>query len=93
MKRLLAIGLSTAAICAIVSATPVAAQDTMTPGPGYGYTNGPVGAAGAIVAAPFNAITGVATGVAGYATQPGTRCYLTRDSYGSEGRYTAVCDL
>jgi hypothetical protein len=89
MKRLLAIGLSTAAICAIVSATPVAAQETMTPGPGYSYTNGPVGAAGAIVAAPFNAITGVA----GYATQPGTRCYLTRDSYGSEGRYTAVCDL
>ena len=53
MKRLVLTFLSTAAVCAILSASPVAAQDTVTGAPagtapvtveGYGNSSGPSGA-------------------------------------------------
>jgi hypothetical protein len=53
MKRLVLTFLSTAAVCAVLSASPVAAQDTVTGAPagtapvtveGYGNSSGPAGA-------------------------------------------------
>ena len=100
MKRLFATFLSTAAVCAFLGATPVAAQETITgapagtapitaeqPGPGYRDNNGPLGAVGAIFAAPFDTVTGSAAN----ATPREARCHVTQDFYGSHGRYTAVC--
>jgi hypothetical protein len=100
MKHFIVAFLSTAAICAFVSATPVAAQETITgapqgqtpitaepPGPAYDNNNNPLGAVGAIVAAPFDAISGRTAN----ATRPEARCHVDRDFYGSQGRYTVVC--
>ena len=70
MKRLVLTFLSTAAVCAVLSASPVAAQDTVTGAPagtapvtveGYGNSSGPTGAP---------AVTGPAT-VEGYGNPSG----------------------
>lgn len=105
MKRLFLTLLSTAAVCAFVSATPAAAQETVEGAPrgeapinaeppytpGYGSGSGwffaPVGAAGAVVAAPFDATMGSQANAA----QAPVRCHVTRDFYGFDGRYTSVC--
>jgi len=109
MKRLFSTVLSTAAVCAFLSTTPVAAQETITGAPagtapitavpsGAGSNNnsGPLGVVGAILGAPFE-ITGSAanatTGSSAGVTQPDSQCHLIRDFYGSQGRYTAVCGL
>ena len=107
MKSLLSTVLSTAVVCAVISAAPVAAQETVTGAPRGqapitaepplasgdaavgGYVNAPLGAATAIVTAPFD----VFTGAVGQTVQPQTRCHVTRDFYGSQGRYTSVCNL
>ena len=107
MKSLLSTVLSAAAVCAVVAAAPVAAQETVTGAPRGeapitaepplafgnaavgGYVNAPLGAATAIVTLPFDAFAGAV----GQAVQPQTRCHATRDFYGSQGRYTSVCNL
>jgi hypothetical protein len=92
MKRLIFTFLSTAAVCAVVSTTPAAAQDTVTGAPageapvtveGYGNSSGYAGPS-----AP--AIDAFASGPA-FAMQAPERCHVTRDFYGFQGRYTSVC--
>jgi hypothetical protein len=62
----------------------------------WGYNNGPLGLAGAIIAAPFEAIAG--RGLASTvrltpASRPKGRRQEIRYFYGSEGvRYTRVCN-
>ena len=87
MKRLALTFLSTAAVCAVASATPAAAQDTVTGAPrgsapvtveGYGNSSGSTGPS-ASNSRPADAL------------QTPERCHVTRDFDNSEGRYTAVC--
>ena len=87
MKRLVLTFLSTAAVCAGLSATPVAAQETVTGAPtgtapvtveGYGNSSGYTG--------PSVLNSGPA-----FVFQPAERCHVTRDFYGFQGRYTSVC--
>jgi hypothetical protein len=87
MKRLVLTFLSTAAVCAVVSAAPAAAQDTVTGSPagtapvtveGYGNSSGDTG------------LSGPAIGSMNVPASP-QRCHVTRDMPGSEGRYTVVC--
>src|SRR5271155_3712550 len=102
MKSLFSTFLTTAAVCAFISATPVAAQESITgaprgeasvnaepPGPGYNNNGGPLAFVGAILGAPFE-ITGSAanatTGSSAGVTQPDSQCHLIRDFYGSQGR-------
>ena len=100
MKCLVSTFLSTAAVCAFLGATPVAARETITgapagtapitaepPGPGHGDNNGLLGAVGAILAAPFDATTGSAAN----ATPPKARCRVTLDFNDAEARPTTVC--
>jgi hypothetical protein len=74
-------------VCAVVSATPAAAQDTVTGAPagtapvtveGYGNSSGYTG--------PSASISGTAD-----ALHAPERCHVTRDFDNSEGRYTVVC--
>ncbi len=87
MKRLVLTFLSTAAVCAVLSAAPAAAQDTVTGAPageapvtveGYGNSSGDTSAS-ASNSSPL------------YAIQPAERCHVDRDFYGFQGRYTSVC--
>ena len=89
MKRLVLTFPSTAAVCAVLTATPAAAQDTVYGAPagtapvtveGYGNSSG-------------NAGTSAFSGGPVYATQPAERCHVIRDFYGTQGRYTSVCDF
>ena len=85
MKRLVLTLLSTAAVCAVLSAAPAAAQVTVTGAPageapvtveGYGNSSGS---------------TGASASNSGPLFQPSERCHVDRDFYGFQGRYTAVC--
>jgi hypothetical protein len=99
MKQLLAVFLSTAAICAFVSATRVVAQETIagaprlpapntrSHGPGNGYDYDPFGAVGAILAELFDATTSNPAAT----TPPKARCRVIRDFNDSQARPTAVC--
>jgi hypothetical protein len=92
MKRLVLTFLSTAAVCAPLSAAP--AQDTVTGAPagtapvtveGYGNSPGYTGpssapAIGAANSAPASAIAAP------------ERCHVTRDFNDAEARSTVVCD-
>jgi hypothetical protein len=77
---------------------PITAESPSAPGNGpvWGYNNGPLGLAGAIIAAPFQAIAGggLATTVGGTpASRPNAQCHMIRYFYGSEGvRYARVCN-
>jgi hypothetical protein len=109
MKRFFSTILSVAAVCAFLSTTPVAAQETITGAPagtapitavpsggGSNNNSGPLGVVGAILGAPFEVIGTTANATAGGpagATQSDARCHVTRDFYGSQGRYTSVCGL
>jgi hypothetical protein len=92
MKRLVLTFLSTAAVCAVVSATPAAAQDTVTGAPageapvtveGYGNSSGYAG--------PFAPAIGAAESGPAYAIAAPELCHVARDFYGFQGRYTVVC--
>ena len=92
MKRLVLTFLSAAAVCAVVSATPAATQDTVTGAPrgtapvtveGYGNSSGSTGPSAPAIG---SALSGPA-----FAIATPERCHLTRDFEGSEGRYTVVC--
>ena len=109
MKCFFSTILSVAAVCAFLSTTPVAAQETVTGAPagtapitavpsgGGSYNNsGPLGVVGAILGAPFEVIGTTANATAGSpagAAQSDARCHVTRGFYGSQGRYTSVCGL
>ena len=106
MKRLFSTFLTTAAVCAFISATPVSAQETITgaprdqtpvtaepPGPGYDNNTGPLGVFGAFLGAPLEIAGNATAGSSAGATQPDAHCHLIRDFYGFQGRYTAVCGL
>jgi hypothetical protein len=92
MKRLVLTFLSIAAVCAVVSATPAAAQETVTGAPagtapvtveGYGNSSGYTGYTG-----PSASNSGPAD-----ALQAPERCHVFRDFYGSQGvKYTRVCN-
>ena len=93
MKRSVLTFLSTAAVCALLSAAPAAAQDTVTGAPagtapvtveGYGNSGGytgpsPASAIGAVKSAPASAI------------EAPERCRVTRDFNDAEARDTVVC--
>jgi hypothetical protein len=89
MKRFVLTFLSTAAVCAVVYATPAAAQDTITGAPagnipvtadGYGNFSGYMN--------PFAPVFSAANSAPAYGSE---RCHVIRDSYGSYGRLTSVC--
>jgi hypothetical protein len=77
---------------------PITPEPPYAPGNGPvgGYNNGPLGLAGAIIGAPFEAIAGggLASTVGGTpASRPNAQCHMIRYFYGSEGvRYTRVCN-
>jgi hypothetical protein len=86
MKRLFLTFLSTAAVCTVLSATPVAAQETVT--------GAPVGTAPVTVEGYENSTyTGSSISNSGpaFAFQRSERCHVTRDFYGFQGRMTSVC--
>jgi hypothetical protein len=92
MKRLFLTFLSAAAVCAVVSATPAAAQDTVTGAPageapvtveGYGNSSGYTG--------PSAPAIGAANSGPTYAIQPREQCHVIRDILSFPGRYTSVC--
>jgi hypothetical protein len=92
MKRLVLTFLSTAAVCAVLSATPAAAQETVTGAPrgetpvtveGYGNSSGYTG--------PSAPAMGAAMSGPAFVFAPVKRCHVDRDFYGSQGRYTVVC--
>jgi hypothetical protein len=94
MKRLVLTFLSTAAVCAVVSATPAAAQDTVTGAPrstapvtveGYGNSSGST--------APTAPAIGSALSVPASATAAPERerCHVTRDFNDAHARDTVVC--
>ena len=91
MKRLIFTFVSAAAVCAFVSATPTLAATST----GAAAVGGPLDQATAVVATPFDAVGAIASApfaqAGGARTQP--RCYVTQDSYGSNGRYTSVCQF
>ena len=101
MKRLVLTFLSTAAVCAVVSTTPAAAQDTVTGAPrgtvpvtveGYGNSSGDTGPASAIGAA----LSGAGSAIGAAFSDPASafagpdRGHGTRDTDGSEGEYRGV---
>ena len=89
MKRLVLTFLSMAMVCAVVSAAPAVAQETVTGAPagtapvtveGYGNSSGYTG--------PSTSNSGLAD-----ALQAPERCHVFRDFYGSQGvKYTRVCN-
>jgi hypothetical protein len=94
MKRLVLTFLSTAAVCAVVSATPAAAQDTVTGAPrstapvtveGYGNSSGST--------APTAPAIGSALSVPASATAAPERerCHVTRDFNDAHARDMVVC--
>jgi hypothetical protein len=94
MKRLVLPFLSTAAVCAVVSATPAAAQDTVTGAPrstapvtveGYGNSSGST--------APTAPAIGSALSVPASATAAPERerCHVTRDFNDAHARDMVVC--
>ncbi len=107
MKRLVLTLLSTAAVCAVVSAAPAAAQDTVTGAPAgtapvtvEGYGSGPTGApAGtAPVTVEGYGNTSEHTGVPPasnsdpiHAIEPPEQCRVFRDFNDAEARDTVIC--
>ena len=94
MKRLVLTFLSTAAVCAVVSATPAAAQDTVTGAPKgtapvtverYGNSSGST--------APTAPAIGSALSVPASATAAPERerCHVTRDFNDAHARDMVVC--
>jgi hypothetical protein len=93
MKRLVFTFLSTAAVCAVLSATPAAAQDTVTGAPagqapvtveGYGSSSGYTGPSSA-------SAIGAAMSAPDSANAAPERCHVTRDFNDAEARDTVVC--
>jgi hypothetical protein len=102
MKRLVLTFLSIAAICA-VSATPAAAQDTVTGAPrgtapvtveGYGNSSGSTGPSAPAIGSALSGLAsaiGSAFSVPASATAAPERCHVTRDFNDAHARDTVVC--
>ena len=103
MKRLVLTFLSMAAVCAVVSATPAAAQDTVTGAPrgtapvtveGYGNSSGDTGLSGPAIGSALSSLAsaiGSALSVPASATAAPERCHVTRDFNDAHARDTVVC--
>jgi len=107
MKRLVFTFLSTAAVCAVLSATPAAAQDTVTGAPagqapvtvegyGSGPTGAPFGTAPVTVEGygnPFGHIAGPPASSTDptHAIEPPEECPVFRDFNDAEARDTVIC--
>jgi hypothetical protein len=94
MKRLVLTFLSMAAVCAVVSATPAAAQDTVTGAPrstapvtveGYGNSSGSTAPTAPAIGP---ALSGLASATAAPERE---RCHVTRDFNDAHARDTVVC--
>jgi hypothetical protein len=102
MKRLVLTFLSIAAVCA-VSATPAAAQDTVTGAPrgtapvtveGYGNSSGSTGPSAPAIGSALSGLAsaiGSAFSVPASATAAPERCHVTRDFNDAHARDTVVC--
>lgn len=103
MKHVVLTLLPMAAVCAVVFATPAAAQDTLTGAPrgtapvtveGYGNSSGSIGpsapAMGSALSAVASAI-GSALSVPASTTAAAERCHVTRDFNDAHARETVVC--
>ena len=103
MKRLVLTFLSMAAVCAVVSATPAAAQDTVTGAPrgtapvtveGYGNSSGSTGPTAPAIGSALSGLAsaiGSALSVPASATAAPERCHVTRDFNDAHARDTVVC--
>jgi hypothetical protein len=107
MKRLALTFLSTAAVCAVLSATPAAAQDTVTGAPagttpvtvegyGSGATGAPEGAAPVTVEGYGNPFGHIGAPAASNAdptnpTEPPEQCPFFRDFNDAEARDAVIC--
>jgi hypothetical protein len=105
MKRLVLTFLTTAAVWAVVSATPAAAQDTVTGAPRgtapvtvKGYGN-PAGSLGPSAPAIGSALSGLASAIDSALSVPASataapergRCHVIRDFNDAHARDTFVC--
>jgi hypothetical protein len=103
MKRLVLTLLSMAAVCAVVFATPAAAQDTVTGAPrgtapvtveGYGNSSGSTGPSAPAIGPALSGVAsaiGSALSVPPSATAASERCHVTRDFNDAHARDTVVC--
>jgi hypothetical protein len=103
MKRLVSTFLSVAAVCAVVSSTPAAAQDTVTGAPrgtapvtveGYGNSSGSTGPSALAIGSPLSGLTsamGSALSVPASATAAHERCRDILDFNDAHARDTVVC--
>ena len=103
MKRLVLTFLSMAAVCAVVSAIPAAAQDTVTGAPrgtapvtveGYGNSSGSMGPSAPAIGSALSGLAstiGSAFSVPASATAAPERCHVTRDFNDAHARDTVVC--
>jgi hypothetical protein len=89
MKHFVLTFLSTAAVCAVLSTTPAAAQETITGAPAR---TAPVTIAGYGDSSGYTVPSASNRGPA-YAIQSPNRCHVIRDMENTEGRYTSVCDF
>jgi hypothetical protein len=105
MKRLVLTFLSTAAVCAVVSAIPAAAQDTVTGAPrgtapvtveGYGNSSGSTAPTAPAIGP---ALSGLASAIGSALSVPASataapereRCHVTRDFNDAHARDMVVC--
>ena len=105
MKRLVLTFLSTAAVCAVISTIPAAAQDTVTGAPrgtapvtveGYGNSSGSPGPSAPAIG---SALSGLASAIDSAFSVPASataapereRCHVTRDFNDAHARDTVVC--
>jgi hypothetical protein len=103
MKRLVLTFLSVAAVCAIISATPAAAQDTVTGAPkgtapvtveGYGNSSGSTGPSAPAIGSALSGVAsaiGSALSVPASATAAPERCHVTRDFNDAHAWNAIVC--
>ena len=103
MKRLVLTFLSMAAVCAVVSATPAAAQDTVTGAPrgtepvtveGYGNSSGSTGPSAPAIGSALSGLASAidsALSVPASATAAPELCHVTRDFNDAHARDTVVC--
>jgi hypothetical protein len=92
-----------AAVCAVVSATPADAEDTVAGAPrgtapvtveGYGNSSGSTGPSAPAIGSALSGLAsaiGSALSVPASATAAPERCHVTRDFNDAEARDTVVC--
>ena len=103
MKRLVLTFLSMAAVCAVVSATPADAEDTVAGAPrgtapvtveGYGNSSGSTGPSAPAIGSALSGLASAidsALSVPASATAAPELCHVTRDFNDAQARDTVVC--